>query len=44
MPIAVGVALAAIGRFFTGLSSFVYEVVWIRMLSLVLGASTHAFG
>lgn len=27
----------------TGLSSFVYEVVWIRLLSLVLGASTHAF-
>ena len=27
----------------TGLSSFVYEVVWIRMLSLVLGSSTHAF-
>jgi predicted membrane-bound spermidine synthase len=27
----------------TGLSSFVYEIVWIRMLSMVLGASTHAF-
>lgn len=27
----------------TGLSSFVYEIGWIRMLSLVLGASTHAF-
>lgn len=27
----------------TGLSSFVYEIVWIRMLVLVLGASTHAF-
>ncbi|HEX7559145.1 MAG TPA: fused MFS/spermidine synthase, partial [Usitatibacter sp.] len=27
----------------TGLSSFIYEIVWIRMLSLVLGASTHAF-
>lgn len=27
----------------TGLSSFIYEVVWIRMLSLVLGASTNAF-
>ncbi len=27
----------------TGLSSFVYEIAWIRMLSLVLGASTHAF-
>ena len=29
--------------FFTGLASFVYEISWIRMLSLVLGASTHAF-
>ncbi|HUK04465.1 MAG TPA: fused MFS/spermidine synthase [Burkholderiales bacterium] len=27
----------------TGLASFVYEICWIRMLSLVLGASTHAF-
>jgi len=27
----------------TGLASFVYEIVWIRMLSLVLGASTHSF-
>ena len=28
---------------FTGMSSFMYEIGWIRMLSLVLGASTHAF-
>src|SRR5687768_14075084 len=27
----------------TGLSSFIYEIVWIRMLALVLGSSTHAF-
>jgi spermidine synthase len=27
----------------TGLASFIYEVCWIRMLSLVLGASTHSF-
>jgi spermidine synthase len=27
----------------TGAASFLYEVGWIRMLSLVLGASTHAF-
>ena len=27
----------------TGLSSFIYEIGWIRMLSLVLGTSTHAF-
>ncbi|MEW6689120.1 MAG: spermine synthase [Pseudomonadota bacterium] len=29
--------------FLTGLASFVYEICWIRMLSLVLGASTHSF-
>lgn len=29
--------------FITGAASFVYEIVWIRMLSLVLGSSTHAF-
>ncbi|WP_088278896.1 spermidine synthase [Ideonella sp. A 288] len=27
----------------TGASSFVYEVAWIRMLSLVLGSATHSF-
>src|SRR5262245_33456116 len=27
----------------TGFSSFLYEIGWIRMLSLVLGSSTHAF-
>ena len=27
----------------TGTASFVYEIGWIRMLSLVLGSSTHAF-
>jgi len=27
----------------TGASSFLYEIGWIRMLTLVLGASTHAF-
>jgi len=29
--------------FLTGLASFVYEISWIRMLSLVLGSSTHSF-
>jgi spermidine synthase/MFS family permease len=32
-------AVAAI----TGAASFIYEIAWIRMLSLVLGSSTHAF-
>jgi len=27
----------------TGCASFIYEIAWIRMLSLVLGSSTHAF-
>jgi spermidine synthase len=27
----------------TGFASFIYEICWIRMLSLVLGASTHSF-
>jgi spermidine synthase len=31
------------GAFVTGLASFVYEIAWIRMLSLVLGSSFHAF-
>jgi spermidine synthase len=29
--------------FITGAASFIYEIAWIRMLSLVLGATTHAF-
>jgi hypothetical protein len=37
--VATLLAVAAL----TGGASFVYEIVWIRMLSLVLGASTHAF-
>jgi spermidine synthase len=27
----------------TGAASFIYEIVWIRLLSMVLGASTHSF-
>ena len=27
----------------TGTASFIYEIGWIRMLSLVLGAATHSF-
>ncbi|NUR34370.1 MAG: hypothetical protein HOQ30_10195, partial [Gemmatimonadaceae bacterium] len=29
--------------FGTAVSSFVYEIGWIRMLSLVLGSATHSF-
>lgn len=32
-----------IAAFVTGLASFIYEIGWIRMLSLVLGSATHAF-
>jgi predicted membrane-bound spermidine synthase len=32
-----------IAAFFTGAASFLYEIGWIRMLSLVLGSSTHSF-
>ena len=40
---------AALGRvvlllaFATGAASFIYEITWIRMLTMGLGASTHAF-
>jgi len=27
----------------TGLASFIYEISWIRMLSMVLGSTTHSF-
>src|SRR5207249_3863772 len=29
--------------FGTAIASFVYEIAWIRMLSLVLGSATHSF-
>ena len=29
--------------FVTGAASFIYEIAWIRMLTMGLGASTHAF-
>ena len=29
--------------FGTAVASFIYEIAWIRMLSLVLGAATHSF-
>ena len=35
--------LILLAAFITGAASFVYEISWIRMLSMVLGASTHAF-
>jgi spermidine synthase len=38
-PLLLLLAVSAV----TGATSFIYEVVWIRMLSMVLGSSTHAF-
>lgn len=35
--------LLLIASFVTGAASFIYEIGWIRMLSLVMGSSTHAF-
>src|SRR5216684_464046 len=43
MRLAGALNLALAAAFVTGLASFVYEIVWIRMLSLVLGSSFHAF-
>src|SRR5688572_5044448 len=37
------VRLFLAGAFVTGAASFIYEIAWIRMLSLVLGSSFHAF-
>ncbi|MEX2181330.1 MAG: fused MFS/spermidine synthase [Gemmatimonadaceae bacterium] len=34
--------LLAVG-FGTAVASFIYEIAWIRMLSLVLGSATHSF-
>jgi predicted membrane-bound spermidine synthase len=35
--------LFLVAAFVTGVASFIYEISWIRMLSLVLGATTHSF-
>ena len=41
-PVPMGRLLLAVAAL-TGMSSFMYEIGWIRMLALVLGSSTHAF-
>jgi len=40
---AAGLRLLLVVAALTGMSSFMYEIGWIRMLALVLGSSTHAF-
>jgi spermidine synthase len=48
-PADVGVGTRRFARrllwvaFLSGAAAFIYEIAWIRMLSLVLGSSTHAF-
>ena len=39
-PLKTGLLVAA---FVTGATSFVYEIVWIRMLNQALGTTVHAF-
>ena len=40
LPLLTVMLAIALG---TGLSSFMYEIAWIRMLSMVLGSATHSF-
>jgi len=43
-PLSHGmILLLLVGAGVTGAASFIYEIVWIRMLSLVLSSSFHAF-
>ncbi|MDR3389014.1 MAG: fused MFS/spermidine synthase [Rudaea sp.] len=45
-PAAISVSLTRLlllAAFVTGTTSFVYEIVWVRMLSLVCGTTLHAF-
>ncbi len=35
--------LVLVGTALSGAASFVYEIVWIRMLSMVVGSTMHAF-
>lgn len=41
--IVQGARLLLVAAFVTGASSFVYEIGWVRMLSLALGSTMHAF-
>jgi len=42
-PVASSARLLLGVAFLTGAASFIYEIGWIRMLSLVLGSATHSF-
>jgi len=43
LPLPVLSRLLLLAACVTALASFIYEVVWIRLLSLVLGSATHSF-
>ncbi|PYP81852.1 MAG: spermidine synthase [Gemmatimonadetes bacterium] len=44
VPLAVSLRRLLLAvSFGTAISSFIYEIGWIRMLSLVLGSATHSF-
>ena len=42
-PVRASVPLLLMATLLSALASFLYEIGWIRMLSLVLGSATHAF-
>ena len=42
-PPSALVTLLLVVAFGTGLSSFMYEIGWIRLLSLIIGSATHSF-
>jgi len=42
-PVAWFMRALMIVAFGTAVSSFIYEIAWVRMLSLVLGSATHSF-
>ena len=47
-PAAVGpdrpiVKLVLLSSAFTGLASFIYEIIWVRLLNLTLGSTIHTF-
>jgi spermidine synthase len=42
-PPSLGITLTTIGLAVAGAASMIYEVAWVRALSLVIGSSTYAF-
>lgn len=43
VPISVAARALLLASAITGASSFVYEIVWVRMLNQVLGSTVHSF-